>query len=71
MPMLKFLIYTTFGSLIWNTLLVCIGAFAGNKKDMILNIIDKVSYLILLIIVIICIVFVYKFYKKRLKRKNK
>ena len=71
MPMLKFIIYTTFGSLIWNTLLVCIGAFAGNKKDMILNIIDKVSYLILLIIVIICIVFVYKFYKKRLKKKNK
>ena len=71
MPMLKFIIYTTFGSLIWNTLLVCFGAFAGNKKDMILNIIDKVSYLILLIIVTICIVFVYKFYKKRLKRKNK
>lgn len=71
MPILKFIIYTTFGSLIWNTLLVCIGAFAGNKKDIILNIIDKISYLVLLIIVIICIVFVYKFYKKRLKRKNK
>ena len=71
MPMLKFLIYTIFGCLIWNTLLVCIGAFAGNKKDMILNIIDKVSYLVLFIIAIICIVFVYKFYKKRLKRKNK
>lgn len=50
MPMIKFIIYTLFGSLIWNTLLVCVGAFAGNKKDMILNIIDKASYFILLVI---------------------
>lgn len=71
MPMIKFIIYTIFGSAIWNTFLVCIGAYAGNKKDMILNIIDKISYLILFIIVIICIIFVYKFYKKRLNKKSK
>ena len=70
MPMLKFIIYTLFGSLIWNTLLVFIGAYAGNRKDMILNIIDKISYLILLIIAIICCVFVYKFYKQRIKNKK-
>lgn len=69
MPMLKFIVYTVFGSLIWNTILVCVGAFAGDKKDMILNIIDKASYFILFIIIVVCGVFVYKFYKKRLKRK--
>lgn len=70
MPMLKFIIYTTFGSLIWNTLLVCIGAFAGDKKDYLLNIIDRASYIILLVIVVVCCVFVYKFYKNRIKIKK-
>ena len=70
MPMIKFIVYTLFGSLIWNTLLVCVGAFAGNKKDLILSIIDKVGYLVLFIIGIVCIVFVYKFYKKRLKNNK-
>jgi len=70
MPMLKFIIYTLFGSLIWNTILVCIGAFAGDKKDYILNIIDSASYVILLVIIVICFVFIYKFYKKRIKKRK-
>lgn len=70
MPMLKFIIYTLFGSLLWNTLLVCIGAFAGDKKDYILNIIDNASYVILVIIAIVCCIFIYNFYKKRLKSKK-
>lgn len=70
MPMVKFIVYTLFGSLIWNTLLVCVGAFAGNKKDMILNIIDKTSNIILLAIIIICTIFVYKFYKDKFKKKK-
>lgn len=70
MPILRFIIYTIFGSLIWNTMLVCVGAFAGNKKDIILNIIDKVSYFILIIIIVVCGVFLYRFYKKRLNLKK-
>ena len=71
MPMIKFICYTLSGSLLWNTLLVCIGAYAGNKKDLILKIIDTASYFILFIIIIVCCVFVYKFYKKRIKRNKK
>lgn len=63
----KFIIYTLFGSLIWNILLVFVGAFAGNKKDYILKIIDNISNLVLVIIGIICLVFIYKFYKKKRK----
>ena len=70
MPMVKFIIYTLFGSLIWNTLLVCVGAFAGDKKDYILSIIDSASYLVLFGIAIIGLVFIYNFYKKRIKIKN-
>ena len=70
MPMLKFITYTLFGSLIWNTLLIYIGAFAGDKKDYILSIIDSASHIILLVIAVICCIFVYKFYKKRIKNNK-
>ena len=69
MPMVKFIFYTLLGSLLWNTALVCVGAFAGDKKDYILNIIDSASHIILILIIIVCCVFVYKFYKKRRKKK--
>ena len=65
MPLIKFIIYTLGGSLIWNTVLVCIGAFAGDKKDYILNIIDNASNVILLLIILGIIIFIYRFYKKK------
>lgn len=69
MPFLKFIVYTLFGSLIWNTALICVGTFAGDKKDIILEIIDKTSHLILIGIIIVFVIFVYKFYKDRIKKK--
>lgn len=70
MPMGKFTIYTIFGSLIWNTALVCVGAYAGDKKDYILKILDEVSYLVLIAIVVLFIIGIYLFYRKR-KSTNK
>lgn len=70
MPILKFIVYTLFGSLTWNTILIYIGAYAGDKKYYILKIINDLSYVILLIIGIICVILIYKFYKKRINRKN-
>ena len=70
MPLLKFIVYTTFGSAIWNTVLVLVGAFAGDKKDLILTIIDDASYVIVALIVIVFLIFVYRFYKKRVKNKK-
>ena len=70
MPFVKFIIYTLLGSLIWNTTLICVGAFAGDKKDIILSVIDKTSNVILILIVVVFIIFAYKFYKNRLKKKK-
>ena len=70
MPILKFIIYTVCGSVIWNATLIYVGAFAGDKKDIILNVIDKASYLILFILIIIFIVFVLWFYKRKYSNKN-
>ncbi|MDD6224632.1 MAG: DedA family protein [bacterium] len=71
MPMIRFLIYTVCGSLIWNTTLICVGAYAGDKKDMILNYIDKASYVVLFLIVIAFIIFVVWFYKFKTNKKKK
>ncbi len=71
MNIIKFLIYTTIGSSIWNTILICIGAYAGDKKNYILNIIDKTSNILLYILIAISIILIIWFYKKRLTKKKK
>lgn len=67
MKLVKFIAYTTVGSAIWNTVLVCVGAFAGDKKDYILSFLDEVSHIVLILIIIVFCIFVYRFYKTRLK----
>ena len=70
MPLFKFFIYTVIGSTIWNTALVCVGAFAGDKKDEILAIIDSASHIILIVLIIVIVIFVIWFYKRQSKKSN-
>lgn len=70
MPFVKFSVYTIIGSLIWNSILICVGVFAGNKKDMIINIIDKSSNVILILIAIFIFIFAYRFYKNKKEVKK-
>lgn len=70
MPMPKFIIYTFLGSAIWNTLLVLIGAFAGDKKDLIIDFISKSSDVILIILILLFIGFVIWFYKFKNKKRK-
>ena len=68
MPMFKFLLYTTIGSAVWNTALVCVGAFAGDKKDVILAFIDNASHIILIVLIILIIGFIIWFYHRKSKK---
>lgn len=70
MPLPQFTIYTFFGSLIWNTVLILIGAFAGEKKDYILSLLDDVSNIVLTVLIVIFVVLIYKFYNTRIKKKS-
>lgn len=70
MNVLKFTIYTTIGSLIWNTVLLILGNKVGENWVTIANIIDKYSNVVLVLLIILFIVFVSVFYYKRLKKKN-
>ncbi len=73
MPMGKFLIYTTVGSTIWNTVLIVAGNLVGEKWEDILQIFSDYSHITLVVLIIIFIIGVVLFYRsksKKTKAKN-
>ena len=64
----KFVLLTTIGSMIWNIILVVLGAFMGNKWTKIVEYISVYSKIILIICVVMIVIGVIFFYnKKKLK----
>lgn len=59
-----FLIYTTVGSLIWNTVLVSLGNLVGENYMIVANIFSKYSKIILFSLIILIIVKIIKKFKK-------
>ena len=70
MNIIKFLLYTTVGSLIWNTVLVVIGNRVGNNWPMICNIIDKYSNIIIGVIIIVVIILITRKIKNNKTNNN-
>ena len=70
MPMVKFLLYTLFGSLIWNTVLVIVGSVVGENWTKIVGILDTYSHIVVIILSIIFVVVVYFFYRNRSNKKS-
>lgn len=70
MPMFKFLIYTTLGSAIWNTVLISIGNKVGKNWESILGIFDKYSHLVAILLILLFIGFIIWFYGFRKKNKR-
>lgn len=66
-----FLIYTTIGTLVWNTVLVYLGAFAGSSWRDILKYIDEYSTVVLILIILITIIGGIFYFKKRKLNKKK
>ncbi len=71
MPLVKFLIYTTLGSLIWNTVLIIIGSIVGANWVSILTILDTYSNIVLVLLIIAFVVLVYLFYRSKIKKNKK
>lgn len=65
-----FLILTLIGSSIWNTVLVVLGALAGEAWNKISDSIDIFAKTALIILIITFVVSAYVFYKNRIKKKN-
>lgn len=70
MPMFKFLLYTLFGSLIWNTVLIIVGSVVGENWTKIVSILDTYSHIVVLILFVVVAVGIYFFYRKRSNKKS-
>ena len=71
MPMKKFLIYTTLGSLIWNAALTIAGSIVGENWTSILEIMDNYSHIIVILLAIIFVIAIIIFFSKRRKSNAK
>ena len=70
MQMGKFIIYTICGSMIWNTVLICLGYRLGSNWGYVLTILDKYQMVVIVILVIIFGYVIIKFYRKKRKSKK-
>ncbi|QED48296.1 DedA family protein [Cytobacillus dafuensis] len=65
-----FLLFTTVGSLIWNSVLVTLGAAVGASWNTIVGYMDTYSNTTLLVLVVIFVLFIILFLKNRVKLNN-
>lgn len=64
MNFILFLIYTSIGSLIWNTVLVILGALVGDNYMIVASIFSKYSKIILVLLIVLLIYKIIKTFKK-------
>ena len=66
----SFLLLTTLGTAIWNTVLVWLGVFAGASWEKIVNYLGVYSEAALIVLIIGAILFAVFFFKHRVKKKK-
>lgn len=67
MKMGKFLVYTTAGSIIWNTVLVVLGSIVGENWESVAAVFDTYSKITVIVLGILFIIVVIIFYYKKRK----
>ena len=71
MKFIPFILLTTLGSAIWNSVLTYLGVIAGASWETVAGYIDNYSKVVLVIIVIAVLVGAVIFYKKKFKKQTK
>lgn len=66
----SFLTFTTAGTLVWNTVLVYLGVFAGASWESIAGYVDVFATVVLVVLVVAVLIFGFWFYKSRYSKKN-
>ena len=69
MPFGRFLILTTIGSSIWNTVLIVIGSIVGESWEKIVAIVNEYAVVTVVVLAIVFIIGVIYFYKKRIRER--
>lgn len=64
----KFLVLTTLGSLVWNSVLVGLGHYMGKNWQGVVRIFDDYTIVIIILLLILFIYFGIKWYKSRIKK---
>lgn len=64
----KFLVLTTLGSLVWNSVLVGLGHYMGKNWQLVVKIFDDYTLIIIALLLILFIYFGIKWYKTRIKK---
>jgi membrane protein DedA with SNARE-associated domain len=70
MPLLPFVIFTTLGATIWNTVLAVLGYLAHGQADLINKYSSELSYILLGLGVLFIIYLVYSNFIKKKKASN-
>jgi len=70
MPLRKFLLWTTFGSFIWVTLLTYAGYVFGENYSIIETYIDQIKYVLKPILILILLIFFIKLVMRLLKKNR-
>lgn len=70
MPFGRFLILTTIGSSIWNTVLIVIGSIVGESWEKIVAIVNEYAVITVVVLAIVFIIGVIFFYKKRIRERK-
>ena len=68
MNLVRFTIYTTAGSLIWDTLLVMLGAAAGESWEIIMQYMDAYSALVKIGLATVGVTLLLRLYQKKRKK---
>ncbi|CCI87760.1 Alkaline phosphatase [Lactobacillus gigeriorum DSM 23908 = CRBIP 24.85] len=64
----SFIIYTTLGSLIWNSVIITLGYFMGSNWQLIVLVFEDYSLIVLAIALLFMMYGLVWWYKKRIKR---
>lgn len=65
----KFLILTSLGTLIWNTVLTVLGSIMGENWAQVAHVIDSYSSIVLIVLIVLFVVGISWFYINRKKKK--
>jgi len=68
MPMWIFIQYTILGNVIWNTILIVLGAWAGDNWHAILTLFDHYKYYLFIPVIVFSSYFIYQLMMKQKKR---
>lgn len=66
-PMVKFCLLTAIGSVVWNTILVSLGALVGESWETIVRIFDDYTTVAVVVMVIVSAYCGYRWYRQRIK----